>query len=361
MFKKIKAYHNTIINKGVEYVTSEFDKRALKLLNLVSLFGGLVILPTVLIKKLIEADYVPVFVILLAEVLLYTVIYLNGIGKSQVSCIVFLFVMTTFAYPAVFLDKEQVEVPYIALCIGFFSIFLIKNRIWKNIGFLYAFTTFSMLQYFQLNEREFGIFGYVLTLVVLLIFAICLRFVNTMRNRDEKIILTQNETLKHQNEVIKTTSAQLIQLEKEKYEQELLLKQKDMEMILTNNQVQTQLNQNIIEKLKQAQQKGELEKNIRQIILELHQQNEINTKMKLIEENIDVVNTSFFENLTKAHPTMTRVDKEFCSYIKIGLSSKEIAAIRSTTVNTVNVNKTRLRKKLNLEKGISIASYLKSF
>jgi DNA-binding CsgD family transcriptional regulator len=218
-----------------------------------------------------------------------------------------------------------------------------------------------MLQYFQLNEREFGIFGYVLTLVVLLIFAICLRFVNTMRNRDEKIILTQNETLKHQNEVIKTTSAQLIQLEKEKYEQELLLKQKDMEMILTNNQVQTQLNQNIIEKLKQAQQKGELEKNIRQIILELHQQNEINTKMKLIEENIDVVNTSFFENLTKAHPTMTRVDKEFCSYIKIGLSSKEIAAIRSTTVNTVNVNKTRLRKKLNLEKGISIASYLKSF
>lgn len=361
MFKKIKAYHTAIINKGVEHVTSEFDKRALKLLNLISVFGSLVILPTVCIRKLIEVDYTPLFVIFLAEIILITVIYLNGIGKSQISCLLFLFGMTTFAYPAVYLDKEQVEVPFAALCIGFFSIFLIKNKIWKIAGFLYAFTTFSFLQYVQLNERDFGITGYVLTLVILLIFAIGLRFVNAMRNQNEKTILTQNETLKHQNEVIKTNSAQLMQLEKEKHEQELLLKQKDIEMILTNNQVQTQLNQNIIDKLKFAKQKGELEKNINQVILELHQQNEINTKMKLIEENMDVVNTSFFENLTKAHPNMTRVDKEFCSYIRIGLSSKEIASIRSTTVNTVNVNKTRLRKKLNLEKGISISSYLKSF
>ncbi|MEM6687493.1 MAG: hypothetical protein AAF617_17065, partial [Bacteroidota bacterium] len=105
LFKKIKAYHTTIINKGVEHVSSEFDKRALKLLNLISLFGGLVILPVVIVRKLMEADYIPIFIILLAEVILFTIIYLNGIGKNQVSCLLFLFVMTTFAYPAVFLDK----------------------------------------------------------------------------------------------------------------------------------------------------------------------------------------------------------------------------------------------------------------
>ena len=188
----------------------------------------------------------------------------------------------------------------------------------------------------------------------------CLRFVNIVRNKDEKTIIKQNEILKKQNKIIENTSQQLLQLEKEKHKQELLLKQKDIEMILANNQVKTQLNGNIITKLKQAKQNGDLEKNIDQVILELHQQNEINTRMEIIEQNMDVVNASFFGNLTKAHPNMTRLDKEFCSYIKIGLSSKEKAVIRNTSVNTVNVNKTRLRKKLNLEKGVSIASYLRS-
>ncbi|GAB5398575.1 MAG: hypothetical protein Aureis2KO_01600 [Aureisphaera sp.] len=181
-----------------------------------------------------------------------------------------------------------------------------------------------------------------------------------MRNEDEKTILKQNEVLKTQNEVIKTKSEQLLELEKEKHKQALLLKQKDMEMVLTNNQVQTQLNDNIINKLKHAQQSDELHNQVNQVILELRKQNEVNTRMKLIEQNMDIVNTSFFESLSKAHPKITRVDKEFCSYLMIGLSSKEISIIRNTTVNTVNVTKTRLRKKLNIDNDISIVSYLNS-
>ncbi len=56
---------------------------------------------------------------------------------------------------------------------------------------------------------------------------------------------------------------------------------------------------------------------------------------------------------------MTRAGNEFCSYPKIGLSSKEIAIIINTIINSVNVTKTRLRKKLKLETDITIASYLK--
>ncbi|WP_046756031.1 helix-turn-helix transcriptional regulator [Kordia jejudonensis] len=361
MFKKIIAYHNTIINKGVEHVSTEFDKRVLKLLNFISLCGAILILPTVCILKLIKADYTSFFVTVFAEVIVITVIYLNRIGKSQISCLLYLFIMTSMAYVAVYFEEKQVEVPYVVLCIGFFSIFLIKNQLWKIVGFIYAFFTFSILHYIQLNDREFAISGYVLTLVILLIFAFGLKFFDRMRNRDEQTIRKQNDTLKHQNEVIKTTSEQLMQLEKEKYAQELLLKQKDIEMILTNNQVQTQLNENLIKKLKLAQREGKLENNINQVILELRQQNEINAKMKLSEQDLDVVNASFFENLLKAHPNITRTDKEFCSYIKLGLSSKEIAVVRNTTVNTVNVAKTRLRKKMELDSNVNIAAYLSSF
>ncbi len=360
MFKTIKSYHNAIVNKGLEYQSTEFDRRAIRLLNMICLYGATVMFPLVVTRKIVEQDYVPLFFMFVGLALFIFVIYLNSIGKSQVSCLTFFFGINTIGYIAVYLEKEHIEMSYVALCVGFLSIFLLKNKFWRTLSFAYSFITFSILHYVQLTQREFGILGFILTLVVFLIFSVCLRFVNTMRNKSEKTIKEQNETLKTQNEVIKTKSQQLLALEKEKHLQELLLKQKDMEMILANNQVQTQLNENIIHKLKLAKQKGALEKNINQVILELNQQNEINTRMKLIEQNLDVVNASFFDNLTKAHPNMTRVDKEFCSYIKMGLSSKEIAIIRNTTVNSVNVTKTRLRKKLNLENEMTVASYLRS-
>ncbi len=286
MFQTVKSYHNIIVNKGIKYVFTEFERRAVRLLNLICLYGASFILPIVIVKKIIEQHYTPIPFLLIAFIMLIAVIHLNAIGKSQISCLVFIFSVNVLSSVAVFLETEQVEVPFIVIMGGCFSIFLLKSKTWRMISFTYSFITFSILHYIQMTQREFGIVGYILTLVVLLIFSIGLRFVNTMRNKNEKTILVQNETLKSQNEIIKTKSQQLLLLEKEKYQQELLLKQKDMEMVLANNKVRTQLNDNIINKLKIAQQQGDLEKNINQVILELLQQNEINTRMKLIEENL---------------------------------------------------------------------------
>lgn len=360
MFTKIKSYHNALINKGLEHVSTEFDRRALRLLNFILLYGSTIILPTVLIRKVIEQDFLAVFFLVITVLINGIVYYLNSIGKSQISYLLFSFGIITLSYVAVSIETEQVEVPFVALTLGCFSIFLLKNKTWRIVSFLYAFLTFSLLYYYQLIYREFAILGYLLSIVTMLILSAGLWFVNRMRNKDEKTILSQNETLTCQNQLIKENAKQMLELQQEKHASELLLKQRDMEMILTNNQIQTQLNDHIINRLKDAQQDGELEKNINQIILELHQQNEINTRMKLIEQNLDVVNTSFFETLSKIHPNMTRLDKEFCSYLLIGLSSKEIAIIRNTTVNSVNVTKSRLRKKLGLDSNKMITSYLES-
>ncbi|MFD0962868.1 helix-turn-helix transcriptional regulator [Pseudofulvibacter geojedonensis] len=360
MFDKIISFHTAIINKGIEYVSSEFDKRALRLLNMICLYGASLILPLIFIRKIIEADYFSIILLFIAETILVCVVYLNSIGKSQISCLIYVFTINTLGYVAVYLENQQSEIPFVAFALGSFSLFLIKDKVLRNISFLYSFTTFSILYYFQLTEKVFGISGYVLTLMVLLIFSFGLRFVNSMRNRDEKTILEQNEKLKDQNEMIKVKSEQLLQSEKLRHQQELELKEKDIEMILTNAKIQDRLNENIIAKLKQAKEKGVLEQNINQVILELKNQNEINNRIQILQQNIGVVNASFFGKLDKAHPNMTRVDKEFCSYIKIGMSSKEIAIIRNTSVNSVVVTKSRLRKKLNLLSNKDIAPYLAS-
>ncbi len=62
----------------------------------------------------------------------------------------------------------------------------------------------------------------------------------------------------------------------------------------------------------------------------------------------------FFENLKKYCPHLTPNETKLCAYIRIGLSSKQIAQLLNLSQESVNKNRYRLRKKLNLEKDVDL-------
>ena len=56
---------------------------------------------------------------------------------------------------------------------------------------------------------------------------------------------------------------------------------------------------------------------------------------------------------------ITDNDKKLCAFLKLDLRSKDIAAITKQSVKSVEIARTRLRKKLDLvNKNISLAEYL---
>ena len=57
----------------------------------------------------------------------------------------------------------------------------------------------------------------------------------------------------------------------------------------------------------------------------------------------------FILKLKKAHPSLTLYDLKLSMYIKMGLSSKEIASILNILPSSINVSRSRLRKKLQLK------------
>lgn len=67
----------------------------------------------------------------------------------------------------------------------------------------------------------------------------------------------------------------------------------------------------------------------------------------------------FYENLTRLHPDLTKGEKRMCAYIKMELSTKEIAAITVRSARTVETIRYRLRKKLGLPDDISTEYYLR--
>ncbi|MCM1531767.1 MAG: LuxR C-terminal-related transcriptional regulator [Bacteroides sp.] len=62
----------------------------------------------------------------------------------------------------------------------------------------------------------------------------------------------------------------------------------------------------------------------------------------------------FFDNLKQTCPHLTPNEIKLCAYIRIGLSSKQIAQLLNLSQESVNKNRYRLRKKLNLEKEVDL-------
>jgi DNA-binding response OmpR family regulator len=80
------------------------------------------------------------------------------------------------------------------------------------------------------------------------------------------------------------------------------------------------------------------------------------TNYKLQEINSDLI-----KNLTEKHPNMTSSELKLCALIRMNLGSKEIADISHQTYDSIRVARTRLRKKLNINKNETLISYLMKF
>ena len=73
------------------------------------------------------------------------------------------------------------------------------------------------------------------------------------------------------------------------------------------------------------------------------------------------VHQSFEKNLNSAFPNLSPNDKKICALLKLGLSTKEIAAITFRELRSVESARNRLRKKMGLGADVNIHSFLSQF
>jgi hypothetical protein len=74
--------------------------------------------------------------------------------------------------------------------------------------------------------------------------------------------------------------------------------------------------------------------------------------------HFDQVHSNFLTKLKTKFPDLSANDLKMCAYLKMNLSSKEIAQLLSITIRAVEVSRYRLRKKLNLPQTINLFDYI---
>lgn len=74
--------------------------------------------------------------------------------------------------------------------------------------------------------------------------------------------------------------------------------------------------------------------------------------------HFEKVHPGFFMRLKGKFPTLTTNDQRICAYIRLGLSTKEIAGLINITSESTEIKRVRLRKKMGLGKQVNLTSFL---
>jgi ligand-binding sensor domain-containing protein/DNA-binding CsgD family transcriptional regulator len=124
-------------------------------------------------------------------------------------------------------------------------------------------------------------------------------------------------------------------------------------------------------------QRGKLMSKIKEGLMQIkdaelaHKQDELLKVLRLINDaerndsdwdhfaiHFDQVHSDFLTKLKNKFPELSQNDLKMCAYLKMNLSSKEIAQLLSVTIRAVEVSRYRLRKKLNLPSNVNLFDYI---
>lgn len=72
------------------------------------------------------------------------------------------------------------------------------------------------------------------------------------------------------------------------------------------------------------------------------------------------VHNDFYSKLNELHTDLTANEKKLCAFLRLNMTTKEISAITYQSANSIIVARSRLRKKLGIERDENLVSYLEN-
>jgi AraC family chitin signaling transcriptional activator len=79
---------------------------------------------------------------------------------------------------------------------------------------------------------------------------------------------------------------------------------------------------------------------------------------KMFQEAFNNADKKFLDKVKDKHPDLTPNDLRLCAYLRLNLSSKEIAPLLNISPRSVEVKRYRLRKKMDLEHNANLTNYI---
>ena len=150
-------------------------------------------------------------------------------------------------------------------------------------------------------------------------------------------------------------------LEKEKLEKEIKQKQKELARTTMSVAKKNELILELKDMLVMNKEAFTNRQRYRSLTKKLDSSINKDEDWKNFEVNFKELHEDFFENLLKQFPKLTPKDLKLCAYLKMNLSSKEIAPLMGISIRGVEIHRYRLRKKLHIDSSQNLSNFLIKF
>lgn len=203
---------------------------------------------------------------------------------------------------------------------------------------------------------------WMILLYLLIIGAVLFFYYKWNKLRYMQKLRLQAEELKHQREILEMELKAENELNMQEYQKHILeleLQTKSSEVAGKSLSIakQSEMIENIQNILDSEKDFNKLKSEIKKAI----KINEVNKhEWEIFETNLNQIHNEFIINLSKKYPNLTPKDIKLCVYLKMNLSSKEIAPMMNISFRGVELHRYRLRKKLNLSQEENLSKFLLS-
>jgi AraC family transcriptional regulator, chitin signaling transcriptional activator len=231
-------------------------------------------------------------------------------------------------------------------------IFKVKSKI-ANSG------TINIASYsFTINKpwyaTNFALFLY-LIMASIIAFYINKTYTNYYQKQQNKLIDENNLLLEIQQ---LENEQQLMKIKNEQLSQDFDSKSRELAVSTMSLIKKDELLAVIKEDLKSNSEEGNSK--LKSVISNITRNISTDNSWNVFKEAFDTADKDFLKKVKLAHPSLTPNDLRLCAYLRLNLSSKEVAPLINISVRSVEIKRYRLRKKMDLAHEQGLVEYILS-
>lgn len=220
--------------------------------------------------------------------------------------------------------------------------FQVKGKIGSNTTTTASYL-FEISRPWYLSWIAIACYFLLFSLILWLIHRTNLRHHRKMNEENEKELKMKN--LEAEQKIIK--------LQNEQLEMDMTTKNKELAVSTMSLIKKNEFLTNIKDQLKESES-SKVKSVIKTIDKDINEEYNWN----LFRDAFNNADKEFFKKIKSRHPDLTSNDLKLCAYLRLNLSSKEIAPLLNISVKSVEIKRYRLRKKMLLNRDVNLVEYI---
>ncbi|MGB5821274.1 MAG: triple tyrosine motif-containing protein [Saonia sp.] len=189
--------------------------------------------------------------------------------------------------------------------------------------------------------------------LLIILFSILIHRLYRSYYRKQQILLLKENKKKLKRKKLKAQK-KVAQIKNEKLRQEIESKNRELAVSTMSIIRKNEFLNRIKGQLNEASNDTQIKSVIRTIDRDINNSDD----WKFFEEAFNNADKDFLKKVKGLHSNLTPNDLRLCAYLRLNLSSKEIAPLLNISVRSVEVKRYRLRKKMELPHEDSLTSYI---